>query len=214
MPPITRELLEGMSVEELRALQAKATGQAPQVGATGETGSPIVRGIKGAIRAFPRLATEGKLPTRPLDSDFESFRRKERTKLELKREFAEPKKITTSNLVESAKTKLLKPDATVEDLTQEERGALEFTKTGRDILATKAKIAPSKTFEAQQPTLRGHLASAFSSKKAILNKATQEFLNSGQIQTQQDLDELVERKAEAEIKGIDVDAILEAFGQR
>ena len=70
-------------------------------------------------------------------------------------------------------------------------------------------VEKSPEFRAGTGTPMSHLISKFSGSQAELNPKTLNIIN--QIKTKADLNELEERREEAEKEGIDVDAILEYF---
>lgn len=81
-------------------------------------------------------------------------------------------------------------------------------------VTTVKKLQPFHTPVTKSPLFKeGKGLAAFRSPHiAKLTLTTKAFIP--QIKTQADLDELIERRSEAEAKGIDVDAILEYFGVR
>jgi len=207
LAPLTEQQLE-----ELKQEIIKQRGQEGEESVAQAIGKGVGRGAtafgEGALRGLQGRDLSG-VGEGDKASDLETFEQKERIKRKIKAEFDDEvetfgdasKKAVDGELTFDELRKMfpLKRDK-IDDL--EESIGIDKQR------AEPAVVDPS--FKEGTGGLISRVGSLFSKKQAEITPKTQSVIE--QIETQEDIDDLIAREAEAKEQGIDIDAIYEFYG--
>jgi len=213
--------------EQLTALGPEGRAQLKQEvirrqaeGGGGGAGGAIAGGLRGAaqgissaIQGKPFAAlqqTPASIESLKAERTISDYERKERIKATIKKEFADPKEDKFDDVIQKA----ISGEINFDEVKQKfplKRKAIEDLEDRLDVEAQlSATVEQDPAFTKGTGTPVSHIKSFFSGSQAEVDEKTQGVID--QIKTQEDIDELILRRDEAEQEGIDVDAILEAFG--